>query len=121
MQRYAPISKMESQPDGTIKVWGIASTEAVDNDGEVIKADAMKAALPDYMAWGAIREMHQPIAAGTCLEANVNAQGETVICAHIVDEGSVKKVQTGVLKGFWHGPGIGPRRELERDLDRAAS
>lgn len=100
MQRFAPISKMESQPDGTIKVWGIASTESVDCDGEVIKADAMKAALPGYMEWGAIREMHQPIAAGTCLEASVNDEGQTVICAHVVDEGSVKKVKTGTLKGF---------------------
>jgi chaperonin cofactor prefoldin len=100
MQRYAPISKMEAQPDGTIKVWGIASTESVDNDGEVIKSAAMAAALPGYMEFGAIREMHGNIAAGTCLEAAVNAEGQTIICAHIVDEGSVKKVKTNVLKGF---------------------
>lgn len=100
MQRFAPINKMESQADGTIKVWGIASTEDVDSDGEIITADAMRAALPDFMKWGALREMHANIAAGTCLEAEVNSAGQTVICAHVVDAGSVKKVQTGVLKGF---------------------
>lgn len=101
MQRYAPISKMEQQSDGTLKVWGVASTEAVDKDGEVIRASAMKEALPDYMEWGAIREMHSNIAAGTCLEAGVNEEtGQTLICAHVVDPTSVLKVQKGVLKGF---------------------
>lgn len=101
IRQFAPISKTEAQSDGTLKVWGVASTEAVDTDGEVIKASAMKAALPAYMEFGAIREMHQPIAAGTCLEAGVNAEtGATLICAHIVDSGSILKVKTGVLKGF---------------------
>ncbi len=55
---YAEIAKMEAQDDGTVKVWGYASSEAVDSDGEVIAAEAMKAAIPDYMKFGAVREMH---------------------------------------------------------------
>lgn len=101
MHHYAPISKVEAQADGTIKVWGVASAECEDNDGETITAAAMEEALPGYMEWGAIREMHQPIAAGNCIEATVNkATGETLICAHITDPNSVKKVQTKTLKGF---------------------
>lgn len=100
MHHFAPISKMESQDDGTLKVWGIASSECVDNDGEIITAAAMKAALPDYMKWGAVREMHQPIAAGTCLEIEVNDAGQTVICAHVVNESSITKIRNNVLKGF---------------------
>lgn len=101
LKRYAPIQKMEAQDDGSIKVWGVASSEVEDNDGETIKAAAMAEALPEYMKWGAIREMHQPIAAGTCLEAQVDdATGQTHICAHIVDDSSIKKVKAGVLKGF---------------------
>ncbi|CNP99119.1 Alanyl-tRNA synthetase Alanine-tRNA ligase%3B AlaRS [Neisseria gonorrhoeae] len=45
---YAEIAEMEAQDDGTVKVWGYASSEAVDSDGEVIAAAAMKAAIPDY-------------------------------------------------------------------------
>lgn len=101
MRSYAPISKMESQTDGTIKVWGVASSECVDNDGETITAAAMKEALPGYMEWGAVREMHSNIAAGRALEVGVNDDtGQTLICAHIVDTGSIAKVKAGVLKGF---------------------
>lgn len=101
MQSYAPISKMEAQTDGTIKVWGVASSECVDNDGETITAAAMKEALPGYMEWGAIREMHSNIAAGKALEIGVNEEtGQTLICAHIVDAGSIAKVKAQVLKGF---------------------
>jgi phage head maturation protease len=100
VRRYAEISKVEDQGDGTIKVWGYASSEAIDSDGETITADAMKAAIPDYMKFGAVREMHQPIAAGTALELEVQDDGKTAICAHVVDPIAVKKVQTGVYKGF---------------------
>lgn len=33
---YAEIAKMEAQDDGTVKVWGYASSEMVDLDGETI-------------------------------------------------------------------------------------
>lgn len=97
---YAEISKTEQQDDGTIKVWGYASSEAVDSDGEVIKADAMKAALPDYLKFGAVREMHGASAAGTAIEAQVMDDGLTFFGAHVVDPIAVKKVQTKVYKGF---------------------
>ena len=97
---YASISKTEAQEDGTLKVWGYASTGAVDSDGETITADAMKAALPDYMLWGAVREMHQSKAAGTALEASVEADGRTFFGCHVVDSEAVKKVNAGVYKGF---------------------
>ena len=78
MKLYAEISKVEDQDDGTIKVWGWASSESVDSDGETITADAMKAALPDYMKFGAVREMHQAKAAGTAIEIVVNEEGKKV-------------------------------------------
>lgn len=58
--RYGEISKIDAEEDGTLKVWGVASSESEDSDGETITAAAMKAALPDYMRFGAVREMHQP-------------------------------------------------------------
>ncbi len=114
MKLYATINKTEEQSDGTIKVWGIASSEAVDSDGEVISSEAMKAALPDYMKFGAVREMHQPSAAGTAIEASVEADGSTFFGAHIVDPIAVKKVQTGVYKGFSIGGKVTSRDPMNK-------
>nr|DAS48273.1 MAG TPA: prohead serine protease [Caudoviricetes sp.] len=111
---YAEIAKMEVQDDGTVKVWGYASSEAVDSDGEVIAAEAMKAAIPDYMKFGAVREMHGSNAAGTAIEINVEDDGRTFFGAHIVDPVAVTKVKTGVYKGFSIGGSVTARDELNK-------
>ena len=94
---YGAISKVDEQDDGSIIVEGVASSESEDGDGEVVKADAMRAAIPDYMKFGAVREMHKAIAAGTALGVSVGEDNVTTIKAHIVDSESVKKVLAGVL------------------------
>lgn len=111
---YAEIAKMEAQDDGTVKVWGYASSEAVDSDGETIAAEAMKAAIPDYMKFGAVREMHGSNAAGTAIEINVEDDGRTFFGAHIVDPVAVTKVKTGVYKGFSIGGSVTARDELNK-------
>lgn len=111
---YAEIAKMEAQDDGTVKVWGYASSEAVDSDGEIIAAEAMKAAIPDYMKFGAVREMHGSNAAGTAIEINVEDDGRTFFGAHIVDPVAVTKVKTGVYKGFSIGGSVTSRDELNK-------
>lgn len=111
---YAEIAKMEAQDDGTVKVWGYASSEAVDSDGETIAAEAMKAAIPDYMKFGAVREMHGSNAAGTAIEINVEDDGRTFFGAHIVDPVAVTKVKTGVYKGFSIGGSVTARNELNK-------
>jgi hypothetical protein len=60
--RYLPFAKVD---DEERMVWGYASTPALDLDNEIVKVSAIKAALPDYMQWANIREMHQPSAVGT--------------------------------------------------------
>jgi phage head maturation protease len=107
---YAHIEKTEQQDDGTIKVYGYASSPSEDSDGEVVTPAAIAASLPDYMKFGAVREMHQPKAAGTALEAKVLADGRTWFGAHIVDAQAVKKVQAKVYKGFSIGGKV-----LDRD------
>lgn len=109
---FGAINKSEEQDDGTLKVWGIASTDAMDSDGEVITAEAMKSAIPDYMKFGAVREMHGNVAAGTALEISVGEDGVTNFCALIVDPVAVKKVQTGTYKGFSIGGKV-----LKRDIN----
>jgi hypothetical protein len=107
---FGQISKAERQDDGTLMVRGVASSEAVDSAGETIRADAIKAAIPDYMAFGAVREMHQPIAAGVALKCEVAKDGRTHIEARIVDPVTIKKVEAGCLKGFSVG-GRGTERD----------
>lgn len=116
MRLFAELAKTEDQPDGTIKVWGWASTGGVDSDGETITPEAMKAALPDYMKFGAVREMHQPKAAGTAIEANVRDDGKTWFGAHIVDSEAVKKVKAGVYKGFSVGGKVTDRDALNKSI-----
>jgi len=102
VSQFASIQKVQSNSDGTITVIGVASDNSVDADGEVISSEAMKAAIPDYMALGtgALREMHQLSAAGRVDKAEVNELGQTVIEAVVVDPVAVLKVQQGVYKGF---------------------
>lgn len=96
MKIFAPITKRD---DDQRLVYGYASTESRDNQGEIIKAEAIKEALTDYMTFANIREMHQPKAAGICESAELNEKG-LYICAKIVDDDAWEKVKTGVYKGF---------------------
>ena len=100
MRLYGAIQKVEPQDDGTVRVYGIATSEALDEQGEIVRADAIRAAIPDYMRFPALREMHQLSAAGTTLEAEVCEDGTTRIVAHVVDPVAVAKVRNQVYRGF---------------------
>src|SRR5260370_27734755 len=100
MRLYGAIQKVEPQDDGTVRVYGIATSEALDEQGEIVRADAIRAAIPDYMRFPALREMHQLSAAGTTLEAEVCEDGTTRIVAHVVDPIAVAKVRNQVYRGF---------------------
>lgn len=113
---YAAITKTEKQDDGTLKVYGYASSGAVDSDGEIITSDAMKAAIPDYMKFGAVREMHQPMAAGTALSASVDDAGKTEFSCHVVDPVAVLKVETGTYKGFSIGGKVTKRNATDKTI-----
>lgn len=93
---YLPIAKVDREQR---MVFGYASTPTRDIQGEVIELDAIKDALPDYMAWRNIREMHGPSAVGVTKEANVDDKG-LYIGAKIVDDDAWKKVVEEVYKGF---------------------
>src|SRR5580704_1130941 len=100
MRLYGAIQKIEPQDDGTVRVYGIATSEAVDQQGEIVRADAIRAAIPDYMRFPALREMHQLSAAGSMVEAQVCEDGTTRIVAHVVDPVAVAKVRNQVYRGF---------------------
>ncbi len=113
---FVAFEKVEKQDDGTILVSGVASSEAVDSDGETITSEAMKAAMPDYMKFGAIREMHQPIAAGSAIKCEVDAEGITHLEAKIVDPVTCMKIDEEVLKGFSVGGKITSRDPLNKTI-----
>ena len=112
--RFAEINAIKKNDDGTIVVSGFASSGATDSDDEVITPEAMAAAIPDYMKFGAVREMHGKSAAGTALEIAVEDDGRTSFSAHIVDPIAVKKVETGVYKGFSIGGTIKSRDTVNK-------
>ena len=115
-QLYGDICKSEDQDDGTVKVWGYASSAAVDSDGESITPEAMKAALPDYMRFANVREMHTSKAAGIAIEAEVQLDGRTFFGAHIIDTEAVKKVRAGVYKGFSIGGKVLSRDSVNKSI-----
>lgn len=93
---YAEINKVDADQR---LVYGYASTEALDSQGEVVKVDAIKDALDDYMKFANIREMHQPSAVGIAEFAKADDKG-LYLCAKVVDDGAWDKVKAGVYKGF---------------------
>jgi len=103
---YFPIAKIDREQR---MVFGYASTPTRDLDGEVIELDAIKDALPDYMQWCNIREMHQPSAVGVAKEANIDDRG-LYIGAKVVDDDAWKKVTEEVYKGFSIGGNVTERK-----------
>ncbi|MDI3341271.1 MAG: hypothetical protein QJR03_12150 [Sphaerobacter sp.] len=80
-------------------VTGYASTTALDLDGQRADAEWLKSAIPEWMTWGNIREMHGPSAVGVAEDATIDQKG-AIITAKIVDDDAWKKVAEGVYKGF---------------------
>ena len=97
---YSEIIKQEKQDDGTLLVYGKATDDALDIDQQICDAGWLEKAMPEWFKTGGnIREQHSNIAAGVAKELNSTNDGH-YISALVVDPVSVKKVETGVLKGF---------------------
>ena len=96
---FLPIGKVEKQEDSSRLVSGYASTPTKDLDGEIVSIDAIKNALPGYMEWKNIRQMHQPLAVGRAKEAHIDEEG-LYLTAKIVDEACIKLIDEQVLQGF---------------------
>ena len=112
MRFYWPIQKLDHEQH---MVWGYASTEAEDEQGEVIRRDALAAALEDYMRFANIREMHQPSAVGIAEEAAIDDKG-LYLGARIVDTDAWQKVVAGVYKGFSIGGHVTTRDPADRNI-----
>jgi len=117
MRFYAPIAKVDAEER---MVWGYASTEAEDDQGEIITRDALAAALGDYLKFANIREMHQMSAVGVAEEAGVDDKG-LYVGARIVDPRAWDKVTSGVYKGFSVGGRVKSRSPTDRNVITALS
>jgi len=91
-------------------VYGYASTEKRDSQGEIVKLDAIKSAYPDWFKFGNIREMHTNWAVGVAKSAEMDENG-LYISAKIVDKDAWEKCKEGVYKGLSIGGSVTERDE----------
>ena len=97
---YAAIIKADKNDDGTLTVYGKATDDSIDMDQQICDPLWLETAMPEWFkSGGNIREQHSNIAAGVAKEYEQKGDGH-YISALVVDPVSVKKVETGVLKGF---------------------
>ena len=99
---YIPFSKKNEEEK---MVYGYASTEVVDSQGEVVEKKAISDALPEYMKYANIREMHQPSAVGKTKQASMDETG-LFIKVKVVDDTAWEKVKEGVYNGFSIGGSV---------------
>src|ERR1044071_8730779 len=112
MRFYWPIAKVDAEQR---MVWGYASTETLDEQGEIVKREALEAALGDYMRFANIREIHQPSAVGVAKEATIDDRG-LYLTAKIVDDEAWEKVVQGVYRGFSIGGRVTARDPADRSV-----
>jgi hypothetical protein len=97
---YAAIIKQEKQEDGSLLVYGKATDDSLDIDQQICDDVWLSSAMPEWFkSGGNIREQHSSIAAGVAKEYEAKKDGH-YISVLVVDPVSVKKVESGVLKGF---------------------
>jgi phage host-nuclease inhibitor protein Gam len=96
---YVPIQKSEELPDGSVMVYGLASGPELDIDGQRMDPEWLQRAMPEWMLWGNIREMHQSKAVGKAKQYEWTPDG-AYIAAKIIDEEACRKIKEGVYNGF---------------------
>jgi hypothetical protein len=112
LEMFVPIVKVDEE---TRQVWGVASSEEFDRDGEIFDyetskpfiqswSDTQKSAS-DGKSFGNVREQHSRIAAGRIIALDMNDSKKMVgVGAEVVDDSTWEKVRKGVLTGFsWGG------------------
>lgn len=103
--RYVPIAKVDEEQR---MVYGFASTPDLDSDGEIIALDGLKKALPNYLQFPTLREMHQPKVAGTVKNAEIKNGTEKglYIGAKVVADDAWNLVKEGVYRAFSIGGNV---------------
>lgn len=118
-EKFLKITKID---DEERMVFGYASTPEMDSDGEIIKVEALEKALPDYLQFPTLREMHQAKAIGVTKNAEIrNGKGQKeglYIGAKVVSDEAWKLVKEGVYKAFSIGGNVVKRvGKVIEDID----
>ena len=116
---WVPVQKKEMLPDGKLRVkgWGAVS-DIVDNQGDIITAQALAEAAGDWKRWGNIRLMHDPKVIGHADVVEIRKHPVTGtdamwIEATIFDPMAIGMYMDGALPGFSIGGRVMPGgREL---------
>lgn len=111
-EMFASIEKIDEEKR---QVFGYASTEIKDRQGETVTKAAIEKALPAYMLWKNVREMHQPSAVGKAIEAEMHDKG-LWFGAQVVDDRAWDKVKKGVYTGFSIGGKVTSRDDLDKSI-----
>ncbi len=98
----ADITKAERDEHGDLIVVGTAASNRLDIDRQIADPSWLKSALPAWARWGNVREQHSKIAAGIGLELEETdaTTGTWHLKSAVIDEGTARKVEKGVLKGY---------------------
>jgi cation transport regulator ChaB/phage head maturation protease len=80
-------------------VYGYATNDMLDSQGEITELEATAKAVEDYSKWRNIRVMHKPDPVGTAPIIEMRKAG-LWIGAEIIDDDAWNKVKKGVYKGF---------------------
>lgn len=108
---FVSFHKVENKPDGSLMVWGRATQEVNDSQGETM--DYLTSA-PQFKRRASevskntsgtkvmpLRAMHQPVAAGNVIQFDFDDNQKAIdICAHVIDSNEIAKVKKGVYTGF---------------------
>lgn len=98
---YAPITKMQEDDDGSVRVYGRPTQEVLDVDHQIADKEWAKRALPDWFKTGAnVREMHSAKAVGKGEKLEFDESDDPWLTARIIEPTAVKLVKEGVLQGF---------------------
>jgi len=93
---YCDFQKMDEEKR---MVYGYATNDVVDSQGEITELEATAKAVEGYSKWRNIRVMHKPEPVGTAPVIEMRKAG-LWIGAEIVDDDAWNKVKKGVYKGF---------------------
>lgn len=110
MKYFASWAQIRKVSDEEQVIEAIASTASPDDQNDIVETLAMKDALPDYMQYPALREMHELKAVGTVLsaevvEGDIEVDGKVLhnpvkVIAKVSDTDVWRKIKDGVYRGL---------------------
>jgi hypothetical protein len=108
---FIPFTKFDEEQR---LVYGVATSEDLDSQGDILDWEGTKLALADYAQWGNVREMHEPSAVGKAVQININeATKQIEMISKVVDDAAWGKVKESVYKGYSIG---GTARETATEM-----